>query len=231
MKRICVIGNSHIGALIGASHNATAKENFTNKGFILDFYANAGRGIQLIKVEDGALIGIRYASNTINNIYLKIYLKDYDLFLIYCDLHIPNYISRAKKELGSFSKQVIEETIRDRINALHSIRLFKEIKSATSAPVYIASKPVKPTAGKISKDEYIDGINVISKIIQPAIYVEPPLSVLNETFSGNTIFFKDSVNMVGRALSKDKHPKHDMDHMNENGGMELLLHFLDKVGK
>ncbi len=225
MKKICVIGNSHIGALIGASHTIMENEEVKNKSVSLDFFANAGQGIQLVKVKNGELKGVRYSTTKKNDIYLK----DYDLFFICCDLYGPNFISQSKYELRNFSTQVREQATKDRIHHSHSMRLFREITAETSAPVYIASRPIRPAAHEISKDEFIDGINVISKLIQPAIYVEPPLSVLTETFTGNTDFFKNSSNMLGKPVSKEKHPNHDMDHMNENGGVEVLLHFLNKI--
>lgn len=231
--KICVIGNSHVGALkrgwdlIAPQHPKVE----------ITFFAHRGDGMASVKVENGSLVpttnelnvAISHTSGGLN----RITPDDYDIFLIYGLRAKPNFVNKAQFISSQARFQALEDLTLDKL----SFSLLIMLRELTDKKVYIGHDPL-PAAITIKSEgnspEYMAGIALLNKAIykpMSAELVTQPLATIVNQRSTHPAFSQGSKRLaIGDKLDNQNHSAGESGHMNDEFGKIWLTSFLSLIG-
>ncbi len=240
MKRICVLGNSHVGTLRRAWDGPIGSE-YADKAQ-LTFFAARGALLHQLELSDGKLVSsnedvtnsITFTSGGLG----EITIGDYDLFLISSlglrDFPIPE---------GYYSQAVLKALLEDRYKPTIAYRLLRMIREVADTKIVLGLAPIAACTdddmGTIEASEAYFNSCIDSMAFANQQFFAPwnaelmgqPRSTL--TANGrHTLphFTKNSRRLsIGDGLDDQIHPDTDRIHMNEDYGSLWLHDFFAKV--
>lgn len=227
--KICVIGNSHAGAIrlgwdrIGADY----------PGIELCFFAVGGEGLRQLGVRDGRLVPGRPALRAVLEFtsggWGEIDPAAYDLFLLYGLGFAPVGIAMP----GNYSAAVREATRRDIFRRSVANHVLTLLEGVTDKPILLGHGPF-PAAqlGDLSQDgslqDYRSELDWYRRFLAGrALLIGQPEETMQTAGATRPDFSKGSRKLAtGDREDNEHHPATDTKHMNADYGQLWLRHFL-----
>jgi len=237
MMRLCIIGNSHTGALKRAWDNLI-EPSIKNKVEI-SFFASRGHGLKGLCLEGKSLVAnnealkknLEFTSNGKHDINLT----RYDFFLIY-GLFAPYYTNDK-----FYSSDVIEHSLRDHFCSAFGYTLMTMVRSATDRKIFLDPRPlpVNPDGDEgnfssILSAHYSGGIKLANeKIFLPLnseLIHQPSQTLVGNNRHTHSKFSKGSKRLDEWNSEKSApHPAEDLRHMNDQFGKIWLESFFKRL--
>lgn len=227
---ICIMGNSHTGALKQAWDMITDDFPTIN----ITFFAQGQDKLKYLIVQNDKLIpnreGFAKALEFISGGKREIDPIEYDVFLLYgLNARANFFISN-----NTFSTAVINTAMKDLTNGSLSLKLLQRLRKITDKKVFIGHNPLTATDNIVSTDypeSYIQGIEKVNEFIYQALNAELVSQPLATIVNGNRTkgeFSKGSKKIIVRseAIDNPEHAKMDNYHMNAQFGELWLRQFL-----
>lgn len=225
--RVCVLGNSHVGALklaYDADPSLASRMRLT-------FFAARGDEMRHLRLRDGRIEAstpllehsIRHTSGGLS----EVDPQAYDAFLVYgLELRIQPPAD------GFFSRAVREQTARDAAAKTAGLFAVELLGEAGAAPVFVGLGP-SPAAGESTALGRDPGYAAIFEALNAAVFAPLGVELLGqpeETFADgwrtDRRFSIGSRRLdVGDEASNELHPDNDSAHMNEAFGRIWLQAF------
>ncbi len=226
---ICIMGNSHTGALKQAWDAVI--DDFPN--IQITFFAQGQDTLNYLIVQNNKLIpereGFAKALEFISGGKREIDPTEYDIFLLYglnarANFFIPN----------TFSTAVVNTAMKDLTNGSLSYTLLQRLRKITDKKVFIGHNQLTATDNVISTDypeSYIKGIEKINEFIYRPLNAELICQPLETIVNGNRTkgeFSRGSKKIIVRSSDIDNtaHVETDNCHMNAQFGELWLSNFL-----
>lgn len=230
--RICIIGNSHVGAL------KRAWDSFSDTAIEIDFFAARGAHLRDLAVKGKVLApttrSLKSALKFTSGGRSRIDPKRYDYFLIYGAQAKHLIINRV----NYYSKAVILDTLKDHVQPTVSFGIITKLRSITEKKIYVGHHPLIAAKAEIEKKishEYIEGITDLNRHVYNTlnceIIAQPSETIVNGHFT-DPVYTKGSKRLsVGNKRDDQPHSDNDRTHMNENFGKIWLENFFERVLK
>lgn len=213
-KKILVVGNSFIGAVMKAYDLRPPIAD----GASMDFAGAGGVNYQLIRVTDGRIHNARTIKNSDASS-----LDDYDAIFIYGGIPNPHQIADLKARLkkSRFSSQVVNAALSDHIGGSTGLSLYRQIKAAVSVPVFAISENVASNSLPLTQADYQAGVELLRTFLNDS-YRPFPSDIFSEELVPKLELYRGSIRINGNKYEGDDPLKHDIYHMNEEGGAIML---------
>jgi hypothetical protein len=233
--KLCVLGNSHVGAL----KIAWSKSMASHPHLDLSFFAAPGTGFSKVQLEGERLVPtterlkelFEYTSGGFDSIDIK----SYDAFLVYgLGLSIP----RRRADDRRYSNAVVSASYLDVLMKSLNLQMCYLLRSVTQAPIYVGHNPI-PSIGEVSENpvesvrvatlSYMEAFELISRILlgQGMRLIAQPNETFLKDWMTNPHYCIGSLKLdVGKRDSSDFHDLDDVIHMNEEFGQVWLDSFL-----
>jgi hypothetical protein len=237
---ICVIGNSHVGAIKRGWDEINS--DFSNVS--VTFYCARGHGLNsLYSLDDKVLVSddpivtesLKYTSKKDGTIKLR----DYDAIFIYGlglksqSINFGSYFSKGFMDI--FSKKAILSSL--------NFKVVKLVARITDSPIYVGANPLPPLFNKFNESieiknlDYMAWVNYFSELFLSTtkLIPQPVETIINNT---NTIG-KYSVGSKKIQLnSKEEkefsgnnihHNQNDIEHMNDDYGVIYMNNIIKEI--
>jgi len=214
-----IVGNSYAGAIIGAL------EREGPGGWLdrIDVAAAGGGNFRLIGVEAGRVARARLFRQRDRPV------AAYRAIFVYGYLPHPIQLAMLRRRLVKrFSAQVTAVALHDAVSEADSLLLRARLRAATAAPVFVLpGNPAVNTSETLAAER--DEMSALLRDIVGEGYLSPPDGLLDGGGRPNARFYKDSVTIEGRFTADPKQSKHDLMHLNIDGGALWLAAMTDKM--
>lgn len=230
-RRLCILGNSHVGALKRA-WDARGTAN-PEADVAPTFFASRHRGLSQARVEGRHLVpgtedlarDLAFTSGGDGTVALD----DFDAFLVY-GLFVPAYRDAGQ----SYSAACRMAALHDHFDHRIGVILAQSLRAAVDVPVLIAHDPLPADPGGVQgrpaarRDHYRDTIAMVNeRFFAPAgltMLAQPAETRVPERpFFTRAAYARGSRRLaVGDALDDGAHPHEDRLHMNDAFGALAL---------
>ena len=230
--KICIIGNSHVGAL----KRAWDAESYPSIEIV--FFAARGARLRDLTVKRKVLVpatrslknALKFTSGGIS----RIDPKQYDYFLIYGAQAVHLLLCKD----SSYSQAVLRDTAKDHVQNTVSFELIKKLRKITDKKIFIGHHPLYAAESLQHRDisaEYLDGIDQLNRVAYSELNCEmiaqPPETIVNGYFT-DPIYTKGSKRLTVNPAREGKlHPENDKTHMNEKFGKMWLESLFARIVK
>lgn len=227
--KICIIGNSHVGALKRGWDRISAK----HPGTELTFFAHRANGMAALKVEGNSLVpktdllkkAIRFTSGGLE----RITPGDYDVLLLYGLRASPNFASRNQFISAQAARQALVDLTHGRLSS----KLLGMLRPLTDRIIYIGHDPL-PAASRVRSErppaDYVEGIETLNEGIYRKLGAEmiaQPVSTIVNGRQTHSDFARGSKRLaIGDGRDDRAHPEGEDGHMNDDFGEIWLEAFL-----
>lgn len=225
--KVCVIGNSHVGALKLAWDTSRAALH----AFELTFFAQRGwkimkllsQGNRLVPSSEWQRAQLEFTSAGLADIDTAAY----DLFLVYGLYEHPPLVKGGRW----YSEGVREAAIIDRATRQRCYQMVQRIRDITWKPIVVGFSPLpaNPTCTPLSAPllPYVEEIDLINRKVfgplEARVIPQPSETIVNERATA----FEYSVGSYRLDIGggQEAHPDRDDAHMNEAYGQVWLMNF------
>jgi hypothetical protein len=230
--KICIIGNSHVGALKRAWDTISP----AYPGLEMVFFAHRGNGMaalkrqgkQLVPTSDALAAAIKFTSGGLD----RIVPNDYDAFLIYGLRASPNFGDNDR----FFSRQVRQQAVEDLTGNTLSLRILKMVRQLTDTRIYLGHDPLNSASADrpdASNAPYESGIAILNDCVYGPLGAEMLMQPLSTVVNGRNTDASFSQNSQRLAIStanrEEKHSEGEDKHMNEAFGEIWLTAFIARL--
>lgn len=230
--KVCIIGNSHVGAL----KRAWDRISKDHPGLELVFFAHRGTGMSALKSRDGQLLtddealasAMRFTSGGLD----RIIPQDYDVFLIYGLRASPNFRNGNQYISSQAENQAAEDLTRNRL----SFRILTMLRGLTDKRIFLGHDPLKAatvTRPKASPRHYQAGIEFLNERIYGPLGAEmlvQPVSTIVNGRNTHASFSLGSLRLaIGESSEGVSHPNGEELHMNDGFGEVWLVNFFTRL--
>ncbi|MDR6984042.1 hypothetical protein J2X32_002684 [Rheinheimera pacifica] len=249
MKSLCIVGNSHLGALAKSVPYKVLSDLQIN----VDFWGVAGKDFPNIKTSKATLISPnpKYSLLVSNGKFENVNLEKFDVIWFHaCHIEIFKFCKRMTDSLLSttgLSQSFRESFVEEEIVFWWGNLVFFDLYNAVSS--YISKKSVFLTVHPLYSENYLNqcGENelsvsyieffesILAKVTSfisrycgenEVVFIEQPLpTVVGKIFTAD-VYSKNSVKL---ATDNKPHPETDYVHMNEKYGHLLWAEVLDNI--
>jgi hypothetical protein len=231
--KICIIGNSHIGALKRAWDNNEWQQC---NAIELTFFGDRGNGLKDLIVENNVLKAgsarLEKALEFTSCGASSIYPQNYDAYLVY-GLGAKRFILNPYKP---YSAAVIYCAVNDHLKNTLSYKTLLKIREVSDKKIFVGHNPLPALKGKLndtSPAEYNFGLDCINKLgyskINAQMIPQPNQTIANGRFTLPE-FSKGSKRLsIGVRNDDEIHPDSDTGHMNDDFGRKWLLNFFEQI--
>jgi hypothetical protein len=235
--KICVLGNSHTGAL-KRSWDELISSEFKER-YDITFFAARSNNLADLRVKNGELVteneitqkSIEFTSGGLSTIKLDAY----DAYLIY------GFVRPYIKSDSFYSNRVTSQSIKDHFINRTGYQLLKKIRMCVETKVYLGHIPF-PSSEKQDNwvslshtyEQYEQGVNIVNNNFfeeMNSTLIKQPSETLAK-INRNTLskFSKGSLRLaIGESSVIDPHWKADNVHMNDEFGKIWLENFLNTI--
>jgi len=233
--RVCIIGNSHMGALkLGLEQIAAAYPDIA-----VTFFGHRADRLRGLVLRDGRLeasnqdlrAAITHTSGGLDHIDPAAY----DIFLVHA-LDIKGFFPDAARP---YSRQVLAATLRDIAQYPNFlVRIVRDLRTLTDKPVYIGLAPLYAASATAQADEsgaarYLDTVALMNEVLFAGINViaqsQPAETVLNAAHTSIAYSVGSRRLGVGDNVEQLEHPETDVAHMNAAFGALWLRDFFARL--
>lgn len=231
--KICIIGNSHVGALKRGWDRIALK----HPGTEITFFAHRANGMAGLKVAGNSLVpanevlkkAIHFTSGGLE----RITPADYDAFLIYGLKACPNFANRKQFISSPAARQALVDLTKGRL----SFKLLGMLRPLTDRIIYIGHDPL-PAAGEVRSErpatDYVDGIAALNETIYRPLGAEliaqPASTIVNGRQTGPDFGRGSKRLAIGDGRDDRAHPVGEDGHMNDDFGEIWMEAFLATCG-
>ena len=234
--RICIIGDSHTGALKRAWDNHF--NSLDKSAFDIVFFASGGLGMADLKLDGKKLLPsndtLKEKMKFTSNGHTCINLTAYDLFLIYGLRAMPYFTGGV-----FYSDAVIEESIKDNYTNSLSFEVLKMIRQVVDKKIFIGHCPLLADTNRDGErlnidlsNQYINGISLANKrlfnLLGSELLTQPTETIAANGRYTHSRFSKGSKRLDLAGIGQP-HPENDNFHMNDEFGKLWLELFLKKI--
>jgi len=236
--KICIIGDSHTGALKRAWDN-----NFSSlerNVFDINFFASGGLGMAGLKLDGKKLLPsndiLKEKMKFTSNGHTCIDLTVYDFFLIYGLRAMPYFTGGV-----FYSDIVIGESIKDNYTNSLFFEILKMVRQVVDKKIFIGHCPLLANKNKDENEErlnidlsnqYINGISLANKrlfnLYGSELLAQPTETIAKDGRYTHSRFSKGSKRLDLAGIGQP-HPENDNFHMNDEFGKLWLELFLKKI--
>lgn len=230
--KLCVIGNSHIGAM-KLAYDAIGSAKL---GAELTFFGARGNSITELRIRNGNLRPafrnreLRGFLKMTSNGLSKIDPNKYDSFLC---IGLSKNVGKLVSVLEyPYSKQAQNCSIVDYWKESDLTKLVRLISTATNKPIYVGHNPLLARADSSAKnvkgyEKFIELSNSLVFETLNAILLNQPHETIVNGRNTDVVYTKGSQRLaVGLKNDSFKHPENEIRHMNENYGAIWLKSFI-----
>lgn len=212
--RICVLGNSFVGALQRAYTTSTPEQGLSSYGF----FASAWPEYLDLDVADGVIVKAAVSNRCSARV------ADYDACVVYGDLPGPDEAAAMWDSLPSrrYSEQVRAAALRCWAEGRHALRLARRLTDAGATRIALVSRNPDLTQSAGARETRSRGASLIEAAIAPFVYVPHPDELFDANGFPKAEFYKDSLNVAGEQPDRALQPAHHHTHLNAPGGKLLL---------
>jgi hypothetical protein len=229
VKKLCIIGNSHVAPL----KNAWTGLSALNSDIELSFFAAPGDEIQFLQIADGVLVPtterlaaqLRFTSGGQSYI-------DFDLFdaVVLCGLHLRAY----RKRPGHVSRAAQKVALSDHITNTMFWSALGMIRNLSSIPVYALHNPLLARVTSEHEiprsDLYEEGMALLmgyEGFDGRTVVLKQPTETICSGFFTNFIYTAGAPKLLETdSVPDDRYPHGDLRHMNEAYGRILFENYL-----
>jgi hypothetical protein len=224
--KICIIGNSHVGAL------KRAWDIEPHPSIDVDFLAARGASLRDLTVKRGTLVpatrSLKKALKFTSGGKSRINPKHYHCFLIYGAQAKHLIINQD----NHYSQAVIRQTLHDHVQNTVSFEIITKLRSITDKKIYLGHHPLIAAEGTIEKkppDAYLEGIQELNRHVYNPLNCEllpqPTETIVNGYYT-DPVYTQGSKRLsVGNRRDNLPHSEDDRTHMNEQFGKIWLQAF------
>jgi len=235
MKKLCVLGNSHVGSLKRAWDRL--KKSHLGNNFEITFFADRGDLLKSLTAEHHFLtsdnIRVKRSLSFTSGGLSKIDTNAYDFFLIYGSQLWPFWLYND----AFYSLDFIKQSINKHLEQTQAKHLLTELRKSTTKPVFLGHDPIltqKSGCARFTHEDYNSGmheLNIYLNKNHSAQAIKQPNSTLDkgELCCTDISFLKNSRRLaIGFNNDNEIHPEDDLHHMNDNFGEIWIKNFLEK---
>lgn len=230
---ICIIGNSHVGALKRAWDCFPSERKATLN---ITFFAVGSKGMKYLEAKEGKLVS-KNKNLTDALIYTsggksEIIPSEYDIFLLY-GLFAKAYFNENS---SLYTKAALNCALNDTVTDQLSFEVLLKLRSITEKKIYVGHNPFKASLSDTSTlvhDGYLTGLELLNEVVykkyNSEILPQPLVTICNKKFT-NPIYTKNSKKLAtGKKEDNELHPEHDNFHMNDEFGSIWLSDFIKLI--
>ncbi|MEW2915296.1 hypothetical protein [Leisingera sp. JC11] len=234
--KVCVVGNSHCGALIEAWRQICGSW----ADLSLTFFATPGTKIRNVALRDGKLVGltddVREILKVTSGGLQECDPEQYDSFLFYGLIKSP----KAEHTDVKYSAAVREAALTDRCVESNAARLIGQLRTVTDKPVSVAAAPFRVPAGTDTasawtcshEEETAFFQRVAFDKLSASVIAQPKETVIGQTRATFAEFSTGSKRLqVETERAPKAHPSGEVSHMNCRYGEIWLEHYLPTIRK
>lgn len=223
VRRVCVIGNSYVGAM----YRAYTAQLVAMAGFEFSFFASAGAGYYQVGFADGDIVNTPITSGGSPR------LADYDRFVLYGDAPTPRSALEIHRNLASpvYSAQLRRTALSEWLARSASLKLSLALRRLVDRPILVLSNNVRIEADRGDLADYIEGSDLLSRWLHPALYVAPPLGLYSDEGRARPELYSGSLNVAGVEPDRNEQPDHHHTHYNQTGGALVLADLVERLRK
>jgi hypothetical protein len=228
--RVCVLGDSHCGALKRAWDRMASR----HAGVMITFFCQRALGLSGLIVAGEELVPdsqeladtLRFTSEGKD----RVVPRDYDVFLIYgLGAIVGSFCSDT-----FYSRAVVTAALRDLVHPSLSFILLMRLRQLSDKPVFVGHPPL-PLAGNVATDRcgstaYPDRIRLMNLLLyeplRTRLLPQPPVTIARGEFT-DARFSRGSRRLaVGSHDDDELHSDDDNVHMNDEFGSIWMTEFL-----
>jgi hypothetical protein len=218
MKRVCLIGNSYLGALRKALDSGLVN----SEGYRFDFVASPGKEFRKLDIRDG-----KFLNAYISTLSDEFRIDSSVYYVVYSSLPSPQLLSEPLGE-SRYSRQVREAAASDRIRMSAAFKFYEKLKRATSSPIIVLPGNPHLNSRKISVDTYIWASDCLRRELGES-YHPLPNELYGEGFVPQPKYHEGSIDIASSAVDARRRPSHMNDHMNEKGAALVFNSLVDRI--
>lgn len=230
--KICIIGNSHVGAI----KRAWDKMSPEHPKLEMIFFAHRGKGMVALKRQGKKLVpgsdDLASAMNFTSGGLGFIVPADYDAFLIYGLTAKPNFDSGDR----FFSYQARFQAAKDFTHRNLSFKILKILRKLTDSKIYLGHNPLSSAVCLNSSEStapYESGIVYLNEVIYFPLEAEmlmQPVSTIVNGQNTDASFTKGSQKLtIGTKSRKEDHADSEDKHMNQEFGEIWMSAFIARL--
>lgn len=231
--KICIIGNSHVGALKRAWESMSS---FHNAAEIV-FFADRGRGLDEIAINGKVLAPktkrLQKSFEFTSGGKKVIDPIEYDFFLVY-GLDSKAFFISPKRY---YSEVVLKQASADHVSKTLSFKLVEYIRALSDKNIYLGHAPLPAYKGSdfkvISPEGYLMGLDVINDFVFSDVgahmIMQPKDTIVSGKYTHPDLSVGSKRLSIGDRLDDEHHPENDHGHMNDKFGAKWLTAFFEKI--
>jgi hypothetical protein len=219
--RICVVGNSFVGAVLKGFEESRGLIEPNNIGL----FAAAGHVFNEMEVREGRVCGAQMSRAPSDLIAY------YDVIFVYAIFPSPHQVALTERSLlkSRYSGAVVHDAIEDMLVYSDAWRMRSKIIGAGAAHVIVLSRNIGNMGKKLDRASYERGMELINSIIGPRIYLPFPDRLLNEDASPKGEYYKAGLNVHGMNTNLGSGRNIDVMHLNSQGGRVVLESMIERA--
>ncbi|MES2997115.1 MAG: hypothetical protein V4733_09935 [Verrucomicrobiota bacterium] len=230
--KLCIIGNSHVGALKRAWNQMEGSYSGTK----IDFFAHRGDGMADLVVDGARLVAnnrvLRDAMHFTSGGKDFIEPAAYDCILVYA-LGLKSYHGLSAQGV---SARVKELAAGDGVRSSVSFGVMEKIRRISDKKIHLGHAPL-PAAEEVTTRNkpsgYFAGVRFLNEKIFGALnseLVAQPRATIVNSRNTDPEFTKSSKRLeIGDKLDGKLHPEYDASHMNDEFGRIWLSGFFKMI--
>jgi hypothetical protein len=238
MINLCIIGNSHTGALKRAWDQLVAADS--KKKVRVTFFAQRAGGLEKLRLDAQSLVpndaSLKKALEFTSGGETSIDVTKYDAFLIY-GVGLNAYYSDG----SFFSREVTHCALIDNFGKSLGYKLLMMIRSVSNSKVYLGHVPL---ASNLARDkvknspslsvQYVNGETLANDklfaSLNCVLVCQPQETLVGNNRNTHSRFSKESKRLdIGDNLDSELHPTNENIHMNDAYGEIWLTSFLERL--
>jgi hypothetical protein len=220
--RICLIGNSYLGAVRRAYESLPNRDKYT-----ISFFAGAGSAFDKLGITENTIVNASHHSGGSDDV------REYDCFVIYGDAPTPRNCIQFTNSIPStrYSTSVRLSALDGWMSQFKTIKLVYLLREMTDKPIFLLSRNVNQSEDIGTPAENKDGIAVMESIIRPCKFIQFPETLFLSNRRPNPKYYQGSLNVSGEEPDRLKQPRHHHYHLNADGGALILSAIMTSLGE
>lgn len=232
--KLCVIGNSHLGALKESEPAALEHSGLKS----IEFFAKGSNGLKDLQV-DSQSKSLVPATKSLEKSFLltsdgssTINAASYDAFLVYGLGYQPFFQPKQ-----FYSSNLNNAAFIDSIHGSLLFEIIAKVREVTDKPIFIGHVPfraVESIEKQFVDDSYLAVIDRVNRYVERkflnTVLIHQPIETICDGRRTRPEFCRGSIRMAtGDSRDNTEHPENDLSHMNSRYGEFWWKNFLQMV--
>ncbi|TVU91625.1 hypothetical protein [Vreelandella titanicae] len=236
MKKICILGNSHVGSLKRAWDEL--KQSSVGKDFEITFFAERGDLLKSLTANNKMLVTdnmrVKQSLEFTSGGFSHVNTNEYDIFLIYGSQLLPFWLY----DDAFYSLEFIERSIQEHLEGSQAEHLLTELRKATNKEIFLGHDPMltqKSSCAQYTVNNYNVGMeklnSYLAKNYNAKAIKQSEITLENKNICKTDIAYLKNSRRLAIGFNNDNeiHPKDDLQHMNDDFGSIWISNFFEKL--